>query len=104
MSIDYSSLPEHMQDGAREYVEQGREPGGFLYAVLCDQLVEAFQRADMVNAAFLPGWIQWLLGEPPIACWGSPEKVAAWITARESAARADLATRMRHETAEVVAL
>ena len=77
--IDYSDLPEHMQEGARDYVELGREPGDFLRAVLSNQLLETFQRADMVNRGELNTWIQWLLGEPPMSCWGSPAKVEAWI-------------------------
>lgn len=77
--IVYDTLPEHMQEGAREYVELGREPGDFLRAVLCDQLVPACQRADMVNRASMGIWIDWLLGEPPMNCWGSPARVAAWI-------------------------
>jgi hypothetical protein len=77
--IDYSVLPEHMQEGAREYVELGREPGDFLRAILCNELVEAWQRADSVNRANLGAWIQWLLSEAPLACWGSPAKEQAWV-------------------------
>jgi hypothetical protein len=77
--IDYSVLPEHMQEGAREYVELGRSPGDFLRAVLSDQLVSAWQRADGTNRAAMGVWINWLLGEPPLSCWGSPAKVEAWI-------------------------
>jgi hypothetical protein len=77
--IDYSALPEHMREGAQESVELGREPGGFLRALLSDQLVAAWQRADSENRAALGIWINWLLGEPPMTCWGSPAKVQAWI-------------------------
>jgi hypothetical protein len=82
-----------MQEGAREFVELGRAPGDFLRAVLSDQLVSAWQRADAINRAEMNTWIQWLLGEPPLACWGSPAKVQAWIDRggmrRESASESE---------------
>ena len=75
--VDYSALPEHMQQGARDYIELGYQPGGFLRAVLCNQLVEAFIRADPINMAAIPVWADWLYNEAPQGCWGSPEKVKA---------------------------
>ena len=77
--VDYSFLPEHMQDGAREYVELGRSPGDFLHAVLCNNLVEAYGRADTTNTECMHDWACWLFNEAPSACWGSPEKVKAWL-------------------------
>ena len=75
--VNYLMLPEHMQDGARLYVERGVEPGGFLMAVLSNNLVEAFARADQTNAAEMDTWVCWLYTEAPRDCWGSPGKVAA---------------------------
>ena len=86
MNVDYSRLPEHMQDGARGYVEHGWEPGGFLYAVLCNNLVDAFGKADGYNFDRMHVWAGWLFNEAPSDCWGSPAKVAAW--------------RKRHEVTE----
>ena len=77
--VDYSRLPGHMQDGARDYVEHGYEPGGFLLAVLCNDLTGAFGHADTENAAALGEWARWLWMEAPSQCWGSRAKVAAWI-------------------------
>jgi hypothetical protein len=77
--VDYSSLPEHMQDGTRLYVEEGIEPGGFTLAVLCNELVEAFGRADQINIAAMFDWADWLFNEAPMGCWGSASKVEAWI-------------------------
>jgi hypothetical protein len=82
--VDYSRLPEHMQEGARRYVEHG-ECGDFLKALFSDQLVEAWKRAGSYNLAFMAIWIDWLLAEPPSTCWGSPAKVAAWIKGHETA-------------------
>lgn len=79
MDINYNNLPEHMQDAAREYVELGMPPGGFLYAVLCNQLVEAFGKADQINRANMYVWAEWLFNEAPYKCWGSPERVKNWM-------------------------
>ena len=78
-NVNYSDLPEHMQSTAREYVESGMPPGGFLYAVLCNLLVEAFGKADRINRANMYVWAEWLYNEAPQGCWGSPEKVKSWI-------------------------
>jgi len=78
-TISYSRLPEHMQDGARRYVERGIPPGSFLTAVLENDLLGAFKRADDENAACMRDWASWLYNECPAGAQGSPEKVAAWI-------------------------
>lgn len=81
--VDYSSLPLHMQDGARAYVEHGQPPGDFLAAVLANDLVEAYSRADSENTLAMRRWAGWLYEEAPRGCWGSTEKVKAWIYWRE---------------------
>lgn len=77
--VDYSSLPEHMQEAARDYIEHGYKPGDFLYAALSNDLVEAFAHADMDNVVVMKAWVQWLYNEAPSSCWGTREKVMAWI-------------------------
>jgi poly-D-alanine transfer protein DltD len=84
MQIDYTGLPKHMRDGAHLYIEHGVEPGGFLRAVLSNQLVEAFGRADETNRVAMFGWAMWLYNECPRDAWGSPAKVDAWIEARRA--------------------
>lgn len=91
MSVDYSGLPIHMQDGARLYVEEGIEPGGFLYRVLCNDLAHAFAQADEVNRDSLPAWAAWLLYELPRSAWGSEEIVNAWL--RSGGTRGQLGAR-----------
>jgi hypothetical protein len=84
MQIDYTGLPKHMRDGAHLYIEHGVEPGGFLRAVLSNQLVESFGRADETNRAAMFDWATWLYNECPRDAWGSPEKVDAWIESRQA--------------------
>jgi uncharacterized membrane protein len=78
-AIDYTSLPEHMQDGTRLYVERGIEPGDFTLAVLCDSLTGSFAHADLINARNMRDWATWLWNDAPAGCWGSLDKVKAWI-------------------------
>ncbi len=77
--IDYSRLPEHMQGGMKSYIEDRFPPGGFLRAVLENKLVEAFGRADQINAERLKDYASFLYNEAPSSCWGSEENVEAWL-------------------------
>ena len=77
-----SLVPAHMVDGLVMYVEHGIPPGSFLLAVLQDSFVEAAARADEINKHCFFQWADVLWNELPGDCWGSPEKVRAWIAAR----------------------
>lgn len=76
---DYTLLPEHMRESVRLYIEQGIQPGDFLYSVLCNDLSGAFFRADSWNREAMYNWARFLWDEIPGACWGSADKVRAWI-------------------------
>lgn len=77
----YAQLPEHMRETARAYAEEGLPPGGFLTAILCNDLAAAASRADGVNQAALFDWANWLYSALPRSAWGSAENVLAWIEA-----------------------
>lgn len=81
-TINYDMLPEHMQEGARLYVEHGVEQGSFLTAVLSNDLVRACSRADETNLNCLVDWARWLYNEAPLESWGSPKAVKDWIKHR----------------------
>lgn len=78
-------IPDYMMPGLTRYVEQGIEPGSFLYAVLCNDLKDACGRADENNLANLPAYAAWIYNEAPAQCHGSPERVQAWIESFEQA-------------------
>ena len=84
MSTQYERLPEHMQEAARLYIEEGEMPGSFLVAVLTNNLVEAFGKADEVNRSCLWDWCLWLYNEAPEHAWGSAEKVLAWCAEQQA--------------------
>lgn len=71
-------VPEHVAEGLIAYVRHGRPVGGFLTAVLCNDLKEAVGRADEQCLDNLVAIVGWLYNEAPAACWGSLEKVNAW--------------------------
>ena len=77
--IDYSGLPAHMQDGMRRYIENGIPPGSFQRAVLSNNLMEAFRRADDVNARSMRDYAIFLANQAPCGCFGSPDHFKEWI-------------------------
>ena len=76
--IDYSILPEHMQHGAKLYIEHGIISGSFLTAVMENDLVYAFGAADETNRFAMFDWARFLYNEAPVNCWGSRENVEKW--------------------------
>ena len=79
MLMNYSKLPSHMQEGARDYVENGVPGGDFLHYVFCNDLVHSFGKADNTNLRRMFDWASFLYNEAPMECWGSEEKVEAWV-------------------------
>ena len=74
-----AKVPEHILPGLKRYVDHHIEPGGFLRAVLENDLKEAFGRADEDSRNGLFDIVCWLYNCAPGKCWGSPEKVQAWL-------------------------
>lgn len=79
MDIDYSGLPAHVQTGLRAYIENHIRRGGFLTACLENNFVEAALRADPIARKSLWAIARFLYNEAPSDCWGSREKVKAWV-------------------------
>lgn len=76
---DGKGIPDYMQEGLLSYIEQHTEPGGFLRAILENDLLRACDRADHTNLWLLPVYVSYLYSCVPGGCWGSPEKVAKWL-------------------------
>jgi len=71
-------VPEHLRQGLVDYVLRAQTPGGFLRAVIDDQLCEAIMRADFVSREHLREIVQWLAGYAPGPCHGSAAKRRSW--------------------------
>jgi hypothetical protein len=76
-----SILPHHMRSGMKLWIERGIEPGSFLTAVLCNDLMTALGKADDINCHRLFDYGVYLYNYAPSGCYGSPEKVARWLAA-----------------------
>ena len=68
-------------DSITRYVEEGVPVGDFLTALLSDELVEAFDRADKDNIARMRDYATLLHWSLPANCWGSRGTVKAWLAA-----------------------
>ena len=73
------TVPQDMMDALRRYIDHGIPPGDFLQAVLRNDLADAVGRADDDNMEILPAYVAYLWNECPSDCWGSLDKVKAWI-------------------------
>lgn len=82
MDRNYDLLPEHIRGAMKRYIEDRLQPGGFLEAVLSNDLAGACGRADHINRDRLQDIVSFLYNEAPTTCWGSPERVKAWLEAR----------------------
>jgi len=74
-----ATIPDYMEHALDAYVNDHVLPGHFLTAVLENDLYQAISRADDMNVRALVAYIGYLYNECPHACWGSPEKVKAWV-------------------------
>ena len=73
------TIPDHMMEGIRGYIEDHRSVGDFLTAVFENNFAEALIRADGNNLASIKAYAGYLYNEAPPACWGSRKKVTAWL-------------------------
>ena len=62
-----------------KYVERGVPMGDFLTAVFANDLCDSFGRADEENQEALGHIAAWVWNRAPKSCWGSRDKVKAWI-------------------------
>lgn len=77
---DHSTgVPQHTLEALLRYRDQRIPTGGFLYAVLTNDLRDALGRADNFNRSALYEIVHWCYWELPAPSWGSKEKVAAWL-------------------------
>ena len=65
------------------YVNNRVPPGGFLQAVLSNDLQGAFMRADSRNQIRLHGIVSYIYNNLPMNCYGSAIEVEKWLEGRE---------------------
>lgn len=78
--VQYEKAPENCRDSLMRYIEHRIPPGGFLKAFLSNDLIDAMGRADHINKEQFHEIASWLYSYAPSDCFGSCQKVAAWLS------------------------
>lgn len=76
---NYPNIPPNLLVALRRYARDHVAVGGFLTAVLENDLVNAAGRADPFNRPHIADLALWCYNCLPGGCWGSPANVAAWL-------------------------
>ena len=75
-------IPINVAEGLARYIFDQCPTGGFLKAVLSNDLKEAYARADAGSERSMGAIVRVLYNHTPLACQGSPEIVQAWLAAK----------------------
>lgn len=70
-----------MKSSIDRYVEHGILTGGFLQAVISNDLREAMGRADEGSRQIVFQIVSYLHNDVPAGCWGSPGRWDEWMAA-----------------------
>lgn len=77
--MDNSNLvPPHLREGLERWIRNGVEPGGFLRALLQNDLVGAVLRADPISREAIPSVVRWLTESAPEGSYGSLKNYQNW--------------------------
>ena len=82
--IEWGDCPGNIVGGIRSWYEHGTPPGGFLWAVLTNDLFEAFKAADRDNAANLGSICNWIWWNLPTECYGNAKKCERWEASKRA--------------------
>ena len=77
-------VPEHLRYGIARYVSHGVSPGGFLCAVIDNNLSRAIGNGDDVSRAAIVEIVGWFYNEAPRGCWGDAKRHKAWNAMRRA--------------------
>lgn len=80
-SLAQCGIPEHMHGAIIRFYENGIPPGGFLSAVIDNDLREASARADDINRHALFNYIRWFYNHAPSGTWGYSGAVNDYLKA-----------------------
>jgi hypothetical protein len=76
--------PDEIVDTIKQYVEHRLEPGSFVRAVLENDLMSAIFKAHPLMLPHLKYVCMYVWWEIPSECWGSREKVNAWLKRKDA--------------------
>jgi hypothetical protein len=79
----YKRIPPHILASIDAWVLRATPTGGFVGAVLKNDLKGAVSHADLECIPAIPAMVAYLYNECPMACWGSVDQVKAWAAAKQ---------------------
>lgn len=77
--VEKYNVPERIVRGIKYYVEERRPVGDFLQAVICNDLVEAVNRADDEVVMCLQGIVKLFYNQVPSCLWRTKERYFAHL-------------------------
>ncbi len=77
------NIPNYTKESLDRYAESGIPVGGFLYAVLTNNLFDATAKADRYNLPALKDICLYIYNELPAGCWGGPIIVKEWMESKK---------------------
>jgi hypothetical protein len=75
----WNEIPNHLRGGLARYLVHGIQPGGFMSAVLDNDLIGAFSRADLIAARSMREIVAFLYNWAPRSSYGMKGSVDAWL-------------------------
>lgn len=72
-------MPEAIHRGLKRYRDTGCPTGGFLQAVLENNLMKAFAAADPQSTASMKDIVRWCYWNLPADAWGSAKQYKDWV-------------------------
>lgn len=82
--------PPGVRESLERYRDDGIPVGDFLEAVLSNDLMTAFARADADNTEAMPHICAWIYNEMPRSLWGDHPTYLAHITAKYNVRAVDM--------------
>jgi len=79
VEMESRGLPDYMVPAVYNYLENRKMPGGFLSAVIQNDLHGAISQADDQNRMAIRAWVKLLYNEFPGNAWGSTAKFNQWL-------------------------
>lgn len=77
-------IPQHTKEALDRWVENGWYPGGFLEAVLTNDLFGALGHADDMNRVAIFDICSYIYCELPHQCWHTREMMETWAEERQA--------------------
>jgi hypothetical protein len=78
--IAMHDVSQDWRDIMKSYVIEGFDPGSFFVALLANDLMAAAAKSHELNSwKQIRGVVKWLYNRAPGQCYGSHEKVKAWL-------------------------